>query len=72
MIQAEMIGERILHYSDQNMKIRQIETRKLYEDAIDVMPCQYTYEETDIPIPVDDEEIDDNEALNIILGRNAG
>lgn len=72
MIQAEMIGERILHYSDQNMKIRQIETGKLYEDAIDVMPCPYTYEETDIPIPVDDEEIDDNEALNIILGRNAG
>lgn len=71
MIQTEMIGERILHYSDQNMKIRQIETGKLYEDAIDVMPCQYTYEETDIPIPVDDEEIDDNEALNIILGRNA-
>lgn len=72
MIQAEMIGERILHYSDQGMKIRQIETGKLYEDAIDVMPCQYTYEETDISIPVDDEEIDDNEALNIILGRNAG
>ena len=72
MIQTEMIGERILHYSDQNMKIRQIETGKLYEDAIDVMQCQYTYEETDIPIPVDDEEIDENEALNIILGRNAG
>lgn len=72
MIQTEMIGERILHYSDQNMKIRQAETGKLYEDAIDVMPCPYTYEETDIPIPVDDEEIDDNEALNIILGRNAG
>lgn len=72
MIQTEMIGERILHYSDQNMKIRQIETGKLYEDAIDVIPCRYTYEETDIPIPVEDEEIDDNEALNIILGRNAG
>lgn len=71
MIQTEMIGERILHYSDRNMKIRQVETGKLYEDAIDVMPCQYTYEETDIPIPVDEEEIDDNEALNIILGRNA-
>ena len=71
MIQTEMIGERILHYSDQNMKIRQVETGKLYEDAIDVMPCPYTYEETDIPIPVDEEEIDDNEALNIILGRNA-
>ena len=70
MIQTEMIGERILHYSDRNMKIRQIETGKLYEDAIDVMPCQYTYEETDIPIPIEDEEIDDSEALNIILGRS--
>lgn len=70
MIQTEMIGERILHYSDQNMKIRQVETGKLYEDAIDVMPCQYTYEETDIPIPIEDEEIDDSEALNIILGRS--
>lgn len=70
MIQTEMIGERILHYSDRNMKIRQIETGKLYEDAIDVMPCKYTYEETDIPIPIEDEEIDDSEALNIILGRS--
>lgn len=70
MIQTEMIGERILHYSDRNMKIRQVETGKLYEDAIDVMPCKYTYEETDIPIPVEDEEIDDSEALNIILGRS--
>ena len=70
MIQTEMIGERILHYSDRSMKIRQVETGRLYEDAIDMMPCKYTYEETDIPIPVDDEEIDDNEALNIILGRN--
>lgn len=70
MIQTEMIGKRILHYSDQNMKIRQIETGKLYEDAIDVMPCRYTYEETDIPIPVEDEEIDEIEALNIILGRS--
>lgn len=70
MIQTEMIGERILHYSDRNMKIRQVETGKLYEDAIDVMPCKYTYDETDIPIPIEDEEIDDSEALNIILGRS--
>ena len=43
-------GQRIRHYSDQNMMIRQVETGIIYVDAVDVIPCQYTYEETDIPI----------------------
>lgn len=50
MIQTEMIGERIRHYSDNGMKIRQIETDILYEDAVDYVPCRYTYEETEEPI----------------------
>jgi hypothetical protein len=37
--------------------IRQIETGILYEDAVDVIPCRYTYEESDVPI----ESADDNE-----------
>ena len=43
-------GTRIYHYSDQNMKIRQNETNILYADALDIIPCPYTYTETDIPI----------------------
>lgn len=39
-------------YSDA-YKIRQIETGTLYTGAVDVIPCPYTYEETDIPLPVD-------------------
>jgi len=66
-IQTEMIDDHIRHYSDEGMKIRQIETNRLYEDAVDVVPCAFTYEETDIPIG--DENIDDSEALNIILGE---
>lgn len=31
--------------------IRQIETGEIYYDAVDVLPCRYTYEETDQPIP---------------------
>lgn len=52
MIQIEYVdnGTRIRHYSDMELKIRQIETGIIYEDAVDVIPCMYTYEETDIPI----------------------
>ena len=65
MIQTGMVGERIRHYSDRGMKIRQIETDILYEDAVDVLPLRYTYEETDIPI---DTDITAEEALHIITG----
>lgn len=43
-------------YSDQGMKLRQIETGILYDDAVDVIPCPYTYEESDEPIESVDEE----------------
>lgn len=47
---------RVHHYSDAGMMIRQIETGILYEDAVDQAPCKYTYEETDEPIPEDEQE----------------
>ena len=71
MIIEEMVDDRIRHYSDKNMKIRQIETGIVYEDAVDVLPCRYTYEETDEPIG-GNEDISDHEALNIILGNESG
>lgn len=37
-------------YSDENFKIRQIETGIIYDEAIDVENAPYTYEETDILI----------------------
>ena len=40
----------VKQYSDKNLKIRQIETDVLYDEAIDVENSTYTYEETDIPI----------------------
>ena len=42
-------------YSDENFKIRQIETDILYDEAIDVEDSTYTYEETNIPIEEEDE-----------------
>ena len=55
-------------YSDAGVKIRQIETDTLWNDAVDVIPCRFTYEETDIP--VDDAELEPEEALQILLGRD--
>ena len=43
-------------YSDENYKIRQIQTGIIYDEAIDVEDSIYTYEETDIPIE-DEEEL---------------
>jgi hypothetical protein len=38
------------------MKLRQVETDILYDDAVDVIPCRYTYEETDVPVEAEEEE----------------
>lgn len=59
-------GARIRHWSDIGMMIRQIETGILYEDAVDVVPCSYTYEETDEPIPVTEPDLttENNLTLN--------
>ena len=56
MIKTEFlrVDESVLirHFSDIGMKIRQLETGVIYDDAIDVVPCRYTYEETDTPIDI--------------------
>ena len=52
------VGERtlIMHKSDNNKFIRQVETGVEYVSAVDVIPCKYTYEETDKDIPKRPEE----------------
>lgn len=68
MIIEQIVDENhVRHYSDNDMKIRQIETGIVYEEAVDVIPCRYTYEETDEPIE-NDEEIQPQDALDILLG----
>ena len=66
MIITEYLNDNTLikHYSDKGRLIRQEETGNLYGEAIDVVPCPYTYTETDMP--AEDTEISDTEMLNII------
>lgn len=54
MIVSEQINDALVrHYSDSGMLIRQVKTGNLYDEAVDVQPCRYSYEETDTPVPAD-------------------
>jgi hypothetical protein len=60
-------GERIHIWSDLGVKIRLVETGQIYEDVIGIYPHPWTYVETDEFI--DDEQIEDGEAFNILTGN---
>lgn len=67
MIKTEILkdGTLIRHYSDKRMKLKQVETGLIYDEAIDVIPCKYTYEETN-EIVEQGELADTINALNIL------
>ena len=50
------IGNReLLHtYSDNNKYILQVETSNIYDEAYDVIPCKYTYTETEEEIVIEE------------------
>ena len=60
MLKQEKItinNKELLHtYSDNNKYILQVETENKYDEAYDVIPCRYTYIETEEEIEVIDEE----------------
>lgn len=72
MIVTELLnnGTLIKHYSDAGFMLLQNETGIKYTDPIDVVPCRYTYTETDEKI--DNEDITETEekakAYDIITG----
>lgn len=58
-------GTLIKHYSDKGVMLLQVETGVKYADPVDLVPCRYTYEETDELID-GDEEIDGEEFLAMV------
>ena len=67
MIKTELLkdGTLIRHYSTEGMKLLQVETGVIYDEAIDIVPCKYTYEETNEPTE-QDELADAINALNLL------
>lgn len=55
MIRSELInnGTLIRQYSDRNKVLLQNETGVEYSEAIDIVPCKYTYTETDKDVEED-------------------
>lgn len=59
MIVCEAVTDALVkHYSDAGVYIRQMETGILYVQAVDVVPCRYTYAETEVM--AEGEDFDEN------------
>lgn len=57
MVKSEKINENLIrHFSDEGKKLLQVETGIVYGEAVDVIPCRYTYEEVDEKIPIKQSE----------------
>ena len=63
MIKTEYLndGALIKHYSDTGMMLLQNETGIKYSEPIDVVPCVYTYTETDEPVEQEEDVINISE-----------
>lgn len=70
MIIVELVDNdtRERRYSDKQVKLLQRETGNLYDDAVDVIPCTYTYEETDEPITPEPEPTPEPNMISGIPG----
>lgn len=68
MIKTEYLNEGTLikHHSDSGFILLQNETGEKYSDPIDVVPCPYTYTETDELIQINDESVEENNESNNI------
>lgn len=49
--QIEIGGKMFCRHWSDKFYIRQVETGKVYLEAVDTLPCRFTYEETDEPLP---------------------
>lgn len=60
MIQVEYLndGTLVRHYSDAGFVLLQVETGMKYADPVDLVPCRYTYVETDELVEVEEDAVE--------------
>ena len=74
MIKTEYLNEGTLikHYSDSGFMLLQVETGVKYSDPVDLIPCKYTYEETDELVEQEENNMSEIEekamAYDILMG----
>lgn len=67
-------GTLVKHYSDSGYLMEQVETGARYGEAVDVVPCPYTYVETDEREETEEEAVEMTEseekalAYDILMG----
>lgn len=68
MIHTKLLndGTLIKHYSDEGFLLLQNETGLKYSEPIDIVPCQFTYSETDEIVENGDENVEGEELLDMI------
>lgn len=65
MIVQETFKDNFLRtYSDEGYQILQVETNRIYNSAIDIVPCKYTYEE------IISDNVDYEKIIDIITGND--
>ena len=62
MIQSEYLndGTLIKHYSDEGFMLLQNETGVMYSDPVNLVPCRYTYTETNELVEVEEENLEES------------
>lgn len=69
MVKSEQLENNLVwHYSDSGFRILQNETGIMYDDAVDVLPCRYTYSETEELTPSEEATEADYRAALARLG----
>jgi len=65
-------GTLVKHYSDSGYMIEQVETGARYGEAVDIVPCPFTYVETDEREESEDQDMTETEekalAYDILTG----
>lgn len=71
IIEVKIDENTVYHFSNEGKQLLQVETGVVYDEAYDIFPCPYTYQEVDREEELDPLEIAEQaiEVNDILLGE---